>query len=176
MMPYPGYGDFSPSTTGGRLFCVLFALGGVAVLAIALGVVGHKIIESQVASLSGAETKFVDDWAKAFKKDLTRSQRQRAYAKKDSAGSGSFSYLDEYDQVGFSIRQRAKAIKSPWHNVIDFWKKFGGMLSLYIPALTPLFLGAYLIGHYEGWTWTDVIYYCVVVSFAKSNRYAGALW
>jgi hypothetical protein len=169
--PDIGYGDFSPSTTGGRLFCVIFALGGVAVLAIALGVVGHKIIESQVASLNKAETKFVDDLAKAFQKKLTKSQRQRAYAKKsNNSGSGSFSYLDDVDEVGYSIRRRAKAITKPWHNTLDFFKKFFSMLGNYLPALTPLFLGAFLIGHFEGWEWSDCIYYCVVVRCRKEEE------
>ena len=161
-----GYGDFSPTTTGGRLFCVLFALGGVAVLAIALGVVGHKIVESQVSSISKAETKFVDDMSKAFQKKITASQRQKAYAKRSgSGGSGSsFSYLNDVDQIGYSIRRRAKAIKSPWHSTLESLKKFGIMLGTYVPALTPLFLGAFVVAHYEGWTWSDAIYYCVVTT------------
>ena len=32
------------------------------------------------------------------------------------------------------------------------------------PALTPLFVGAFYIGHLEGWNWSDVIYYCVVTT------------
>ena len=129
-----GYGDFSPTTTGGRLFCVLFALGGVAVLAIALGVVGHKIVESQVSSISKAETQFVDDWAKAFKKKMNASQRRLAYAKHghsnsgDSASGSSFSYLNECDEVGYTIRRRALEIKSPWHSTMEWLKKFGKML------------------------------------------------
>uniref|UniRef100_A0A7S3L9A2 Potassium channel domain-containing protein n=1 Tax=Amphora coffeiformis TaxID=265554 RepID=A0A7S3L9A2_9STRA len=161
-----GYGDFSPSTTGGRLFCVLFALGGVAVLAIALGVVGHKIVETQVSSITKAEAKFVDDMAKTFQKKLTASQRQKAYAKRSSSGGSgsSFSYLNEVDQIGYSIRRRAKAIKSPWHSTWDWMKKFAKMLGTYVPALTPLFLGAFYIGHFEKWNWSDVIYYCVVTT------------
>lgn len=161
-----GYGDFSPSTTGGRLFCVLFALGGVAVLAIALGVVGHKIVESQVSSITKAETRLVEDLATAFRKKVTASQRQKAYAKRsDSGGSGgSFSYLNDVDQVGYSIRRRGIAITSPWHSTLDWFKKFGVMLGTYAPALTPLFLGAFYMGHFEGWSWSDVIYYCVITT------------
>ena len=33
-----------------------------------------------------------------------------------------------------------------------------------LPALTPLFLGAFYIGYWEGWSWSDVIYYCVVTT------------
>jgi hypothetical protein len=164
-----GYGDYSPSTTGGRLFCVLFALGGVAVLAIALGVVGHKIVESQVSTISAAETKLVEDLAAAFRKRITASERRGAYAKSRSGSNGgsstsSFSYLADCDQLGHSVRRRAKDIQSPWHKTIELCQKFGSMLATYIPSLAPLFMGAFLIGHFEGWTWTDVIYYCVVTT------------
>jgi hypothetical protein len=165
-----GYGDYSPSTTGGRLFCVLFALGGVAVLAIALGVVGHKIVESQVSTISAAETKLVEDLATAFRKKITASERRGAYAKSragssgGSGSTGSFSYLADCDQLGHSVRRRAKDIQSPWHKTIALFRNFGSMLATYLPSLAPLFMGAFLIGHFEGWTWTDVIYYCVVTT------------
>jgi len=43
-----GYGDLTPSTSGGRLFCTFFALGGCAVLGIALGILGDHMIKSEV--------------------------------------------------------------------------------------------------------------------------------
>ena len=41
---------------------------------------------------------------------------------------------------------------------------FFEMLGRYLPALAPLFLGSFIIGHYEGWDWEDIIYYCVVTT------------
>ena len=43
-----GYGDLTPSTSGGRLFCTFFALGGCAVLGIALGILGDHMIKNEV--------------------------------------------------------------------------------------------------------------------------------
>mmetsp|Transcript_57489 Transcript_57489/g.67130 ORF Transcript_57489/g.67130 Transcript_57489/m.67130 type:complete len:349 (+) Transcript_57489:118-1164(+) len=46
-----GYGDFHPTTDAGRLFTCFWAISGVSILGIALGVVGHNIIEANVTSL-----------------------------------------------------------------------------------------------------------------------------
>ena len=43
-----GYGDLTPSTSGGRLFCTFFALGGCAVLGVALGILGDHMIKNEV--------------------------------------------------------------------------------------------------------------------------------
>lgn len=162
-----GYGDYSPSTTGGRLFCVLFALGGVAVLAIGLGVVGHKIVESQVAAMNAAEVQIAKEMTAALRQTkqepFTASERQRRYVGSNNDG-GSFSYLTECDQLGYGVRRRAKEIQRPWHRTTEWCRSFGKTLVTYLPALMPLFVGAFLIGHYEGWNWTDAAYYCVVTT------------
>ena len=41
-----GYGDLVPSTSGGRLFCTFFALGGCAFLGIALGILGTRHVSA----------------------------------------------------------------------------------------------------------------------------------
>lgn len=95
---------------------------------------GTKLSKSQVSSISKAETQFVDDLAKAFRKEMTASQRRMDYAKyghsdsNESCSGSSFSSLDDVDQVCYSIRRRAREIKSPWHNTMDWWKKFAKML------------------------------------------------
>jgi uncharacterized membrane protein YccC len=72
-----GYGDFSPTTMAGKLFCALFALAGVAVLAIGLGVVGSKIIEAEVQSITAAEHELVKDVSAVFQRDPTRRGNDR---------------------------------------------------------------------------------------------------
>lgn len=60
----------------------------------------------------------------------TASDRRRSYAKhghsssNGSAEGSSFSYLNDVDELGYSIRRRALEIKSPWHNTMDWLKKF----------------------------------------------------
>ena len=148
----------SPTTHGGRLFCSFFALAGVAVLAIGLGVVGSKIIESQVAHIAKAEEVLTKDVFRLFRptKPKTAQEKQSSYfehSEGSSGGSGSFAYLDDFDNPNSELEDAVH----PWHNVVDSCRFFGKTLVQYLPSLSPLFLGAYFIGHYEGWTWDDCI-------------------
>jgi hypothetical protein len=148
----------SPTTRGGRLFCSFFALAGVAVLAIGLGVVGSKIIEAQVAQITKAEEMLTKDVLHIFRPDKpeTAKEKQAAYFKHSegsSGGSSSFAYLDAFDNPNADLEDAVH----PWHNVVDGCRFFAKMLLQYLPSLSPLFLGAYFIGHYEGWTWDDCI-------------------
>jgi hypothetical protein len=160
-----GYGDFSPSTRGGRLFCVVFALGGVAFLAIALGVAGSKIIEAQVSTISKAEDEIVKDVMGLFPSQnlVTKEDKQRSF-QKQSSKSSSYSYLDDFDDPIQSLRDQLHDFAHPWHAVKDFCAGLCSVLARYLPALTPLLVGASIIGHFEGWTWDDVLYYCVVTT------------
>jgi hypothetical protein len=87
-----------------------------------------------------------------------------AYAKSHSHDSSSFSYLAGFDDPAQSIRDRLEDVAHPGHKTRKMCAMFFNMLARYIPALTPLFVGSFLIGHYEGWTWEDCIYYCVVTT------------
>ena len=162
-----GYGDISPSTIGGKLFCVLFALSGVAVLAIALGVVGSKIVEAEISSMNAAETEIVKDVAAVFRRASSRAEKQKGFAdshRTSSKESSSFSYLTEYDDPTQSLRDRFDAIAHPCIGTRRWCFNFFGLLGRYLPALAPLFLGSFIIGHFEGWDWEDTIYYCVVTT------------
>jgi len=146
----------SPTTHGGRLFASFFALSGVAVLAIALGVVGSKIIETQVSQITKAEERLASDVLRVFKPPKTAKEKQAAYLNK-SEGSSSFAYLDACDDPSSSMHDELEDTLHPWHSFVDGCRFFGKMLLQYIPSLTPLFLGSYLIGNYENWTWDDCI-------------------
>ena len=50
MLTSAGYGDLSPTTTGGKVFTALFALAGIVMLGMVLGVVGSTLVEEQVAA------------------------------------------------------------------------------------------------------------------------------
>jgi hypothetical protein len=50
-----GFGDLVPDTYAGRIFTSFFALSGVAVLGIALGVVGNNVIEAEHMAVQQAE-------------------------------------------------------------------------------------------------------------------------
>lgn len=149
----------SPTTHGGRLFASFFALSGVAILAIGLGVVGSKIIESQVSHIAKAEEHLASDVLRVFKPPRTAKEKQTLYLSKSegSGGSSSFAYLDACDDPSSSLHDELEDAVHPWHSFLDGCRFFCKMLLRYIPSLAPLFLGSYLIGTYEGWTWDDCI-------------------
>ena len=150
---HTGYGDLAPTTRGGRIFCCFFALGGVCVLGIALGIVGSKIIESEVETLEKAERKMTSDVFKLFSRSNSRELRH--------SDSSSFSYLS--DDLAATFRQDLEE-KRKCKNALTWWRSLCVLLLKYTPALAPLFLGAYLIARYEGWTVDETVYYMVVTS------------
>ena len=50
-----GYGDISPTTTGGRIFAVIYVLFGVAIIGAAIGIVSEYMVK--VRNLAAAEAK-----------------------------------------------------------------------------------------------------------------------
>ena len=115
-------------------------------------------IESQVAQITKAEEMLTKDVLTIFRpeKPETAKEKQAAYFKHSegsSGGSSSFAYLDAFDNPNADLEDAVH----PWHNVVDGCRFFAKMLLQYLPSLSPLFLGAYFIGHYEGWTWDDCI-------------------
>ena len=71
-----GYGDIPSTAGGGKMFRVLFALSGLAVLAIAHGVVGSKIVEAEVVSIAAAESEIVKHVAESFRRARTKLEKQ----------------------------------------------------------------------------------------------------
>ena len=55
-----GYGDLVPSTKGGKLFTVFFAIYGISILGIALGMVGSNLVEAEGHAVEAAEQRIVD--------------------------------------------------------------------------------------------------------------------
>lgn len=50
MLTSAGYGDLSPTSPGGKVFTALFALVGIIMLGMVLGVVGSTLVAEQVAA------------------------------------------------------------------------------------------------------------------------------
>jgi len=149
-----GYGDLHPTTRGGRIFCCFFALAGVCVLGIALGIVGSKIIEGEVETLEKAEQRMANRVFGIFSRD----KNPRTLNRTDS--SGSFSYLSELDRPS-SLDEEDQP---KWKQITSWWRSLCVLLLRYTPALAPLFIGAYFIARYEDWELDETIYYMVVTS------------
>ncbi|KAL7532689.1 hypothetical protein ACHAWF_004213 [Thalassiosira exigua] len=68
-----GYGDMTPSTAGGKLFATVFALVGVVVLGLALGVLGSRLVEAEVHYAEKIQSKT----SKALEVAFARGARRR---------------------------------------------------------------------------------------------------
>jgi hypothetical protein len=67
MVDFQGYGDLSPSTNPSRLFTIFFALYGIVILGIFLGIVGEYIIdqhhESMAIRLANARKRILEQFS-----------------------------------------------------------------------------------------------------------------
>jgi potassium channel subfamily K, other eukaryote len=159
-----GYGDLSPSTTAGRFFCIFFALGGVAVLAIALGVLGSRIVESEVQAMDVTKMKLVDELVALLPAKVNPKVLLRSSSSQEGRTHSSFDYLRDFDDPQIHDDFDDYNVSSRWTQWKEFCSLFGSLLCRYGPALTPLFIGSLIIGHNEGWSIVDSFYYCVVTT------------
>ena len=173
-----GYGDLSPSTTGGRFFCIFFALGGVAILAIALGVLGSNIIENEVKAMESTKHKIVDEILSRWPKKNKDNPKILLHSSSANGGGGdngengqqqhhhssSFDYLRDFDDPTIHDDYDDYNSISKMKQIQEFCTLFTQMLCRYVPSLLPLFIGSLIIGHNEGWSFIDSIYYCVVTT------------
>ena len=147
-----GYGDYSPSTEGGRIFCCFFALTGICVLGIALGILGSKMIEGKIKAIKQAEQKLTKDVIKLFSRQRTSNSLSRS----ESVGSVSTVGTTASSHHSRESLKEEKCVHAATRCASLFM-----VLMLYVPALIPLLLGACLIARKEGWTWDETIYYMV---------------
>ena len=71
-----GYGDFTPSTPGGKLFAAIFALGGIVILGLALGVLGSQLVEAEIRYTETMKSKTTRALESAFILNAHRRQRR----------------------------------------------------------------------------------------------------
>jgi Ion channel len=176
-----GYGDLSPTTTGGRFFCIFFALAGVAILAIALGVLGSHIIENEVAAMEQTKHKIVDEILARLPILQEKKPNPKVLLHSSSSGdndngkggvshnnnshtSSSFDYLRDFDDPNIHDDYDDISSTSKWKQTQEFCTLLSQLLCRYVPSLLPLFIGSLIIGHSEGWSIIDSIYYCVVTT------------
>jgi hypothetical protein len=131
-----GYGDFAPTTTGGRIFCCFFALSGICVLGIALGVVGSKMIEGKFQAFERAEEKIVKDVLRLFSPHKSSNSMSR---------SGSFESVSTVGTIS-SAHTSQESLKE--EKCIQTTTRCASVF-MYVPALIPLLLGACLIARNE---------------------------
>lgn len=137
-----GYGDITPKTKGGKLFATVFALGGIVILGLALGVLGSKLVEAEIEAAENMKKKR----SKAFNKAMADSETIES--------NQSFDADDRVKNVPFLEEDR---MYTECTRISDLFKE-------YIPAIGPCVIGGLLIAMEENWGLVDALYYCVVTS------------
>ena len=177
MLTTTGYGDIAPSTPGGKLFASLFALVGIVLLGMILGVVGSHLVEAEIAYTRTMQSNSSSALERAFGR---RSSRKRSETEKIEYNpeamaeshmrrhSSSFTDSDSacsivHDQETHERRCRSsidERIKEP-----SWLSKFSSPL----PGFAPLLVGGLVMALINHWKWYDAIYYCVVTATVRVN-------
>lgn len=164
MLTTCGFGDITPTTPGGKLFASLFAIAGIVLLGLILGVVGSNLIEAEVAYARKMQTDVSCALDRAFSK---RSSRKRIEddVEYDSEVSDTISTCSSVDYQEFYVKPRNSSIigrirakmernESSWYYV----------LVGEVPAYALLLLSGLAMGLMEHRIWYDNIYFCVVTA------------
>mmetsp|Transcript_10464 Transcript_10464/g.22722 ORF Transcript_10464/g.22722 Transcript_10464/m.22722 type:complete len:660 (-) Transcript_10464:87-2066(-) len=144
-----GYGDIRPVTVGGKLFSCVFALSGIGLIGVALGILGQKLIQAQVVALQMANSRKGARGREVSTADFP-SQSEVAGGDGDGDGDGDGAVGGE-TKLG-SVQSIHVASHSASRQLL---------LSLF-PVLVMILLGSLVVGISEGWNWVDSIYFCVI--------------
>mmetsp|Transcript_35154 Transcript_35154/g.74174 ORF Transcript_35154/g.74174 Transcript_35154/m.74174 type:complete len:467 (+) Transcript_35154:121-1521(+) len=183
-----GYGDLTPSGVGGKLFSSLFALVGIVLFGLALGVMGSQLVEAEIEEFEHVKS----STARVVETTLTRGSRrlgkkekkkidhyiqtgERAISKTDSEQSlgstASFDSSSVDDLESLTPVARGSLSTEAGHNLTDKMgkatKKGVSRLSVIrrnLPGFVSIFLAGMTITSLEDWGWCDAFYYCVVTS------------
>ena len=150
-----GYGDFTPTTIGGKLFASVFALGGVVLLGLLLGVLGSQLVEAEINYTEKMKSKTSSALEKAF----TRSRHRRSLIREKLAGHEvepaniprgcSTDSLESLDSVVStdsykscsSVYDRDSSNHRHHHVTEGPWK----VIWRYLPGLTPMLVGGLIM-------------------------------
>ena len=169
MLSTTGYGDMSPTTPGGKLFASVFALSGIVLLGLVLGVVGSQLVEAEITYSHKMKTEATKVLEKAFTKRshykldegegennlaLDMHVVEKSFRRTDSSLSvGSIQSLDPDSARHLDIRREQQIFMS--------------RVMKQLPGIIPLLIGGIIMAVLEHWKWYDVIYYCVATATVR---------
>lgn len=165
-----GYGSIVPSTDGGKLFTVIYALLGIPFCVTAV-------------SICAAEVLYIFEWLAVSRMDQVRM----AFQSYDTDSSNSLD-LDEFrsalSDLGIQpseadFQSLVDEIDADGNHVLDLDEFKHAVTILKLPigrvartkvrlqisvvvSFLWLFLGMFIIGHIEGWTYVDSFYFSVM--------------
>lgn len=134
-----GYGDLQPTTVPGQIFTIFFAIYGVIVLGIFMGVVGHAISDAQ---------------AKAMKKLKKERQAELLDTMFAADQTDAKKYMMEHDHL-----LRRGGILSDHVSILDDVKE---VVRSELPSILLIMVTAGYLGVREGWSILNIMYFTVM--------------
>jgi len=142
-----GYGDLSPSTDTARLVTIAFALLGIVILGIFLGIVGHTLGEMQ----SRAVQEFEVESTNAVLNNLFSSNSSSSSTTVDSGGDSTTETSDSSPASLPATKKNPTVLQEVLY-----------ILRLESPILVVLVGAAIGMGYSKGWTIIKSLYFCVI--------------
>lgn len=177
MLSTTGYGDMSPSTPGGKLFASVFALAGIVLLGLVLGVIGSQLIEAEITYSQKMKTEATKVLEKTFTTRSLRSHHQMDEGEGDTVMALDMHVVEKSfaPRNDSSLSMDSLQSQEP-DSVFDSRRnhEHRGEKQLFIsrvmkqlPGIIPLLIGGIIMAVLEHWKWYDVIYYCVATATVR---------
>lgn len=129
-----GYGDLAPTTQSGQIFTILFAVYGVIILRIFIGIVGHAISEGQARAIG----QFKKGRQQKLLKALFQSNRNVNSSVNDGVRENWLTdHITLLDDVMHVCRTE-------------------------LPEILVVIILAYILGVREGWSFTSTMYFAIM--------------
>mmetsp|Transcript_34907 Transcript_34907/g.73643 ORF Transcript_34907/g.73643 Transcript_34907/m.73643 type:complete len:585 (-) Transcript_34907:1312-3066(-) len=171
-----GYGDVTPVTPGGKLFASVFALGGIVILGIVLGIVGSQLVEAEIKYTEKVKSKTTRALERAFAKRSRHHHHRKVEIEniansfrmenKTLSRSCSASSLDT-STGSVSTESSANSLSSKSERHPSEPPRNSAILSVikrHWPGFAWMLVGGFVMALLEDWGWHDAVYYCVVTA------------
>ena len=159
-----GYGDLCPTTTGGKLFTILFGLSGISILGIAIGTIGSRFVQQENSMIQAAKDASQRRLLHFLQARMEQKDKKRTTS--ITTPSPTTVMKDEMAEGNDTeTKTNDVAVVSEPVPPLPFW--FSAVRRLFqksIPAFATLALGGIFMGHLEGWSMIDALYYTFITA------------
>lgn len=134
-----GYGDLAPTSQSGQLFTILFAVYGVIILGIFIGIVGHVISEGQTRAL------------RKFKRGRQQKLLKALFLPSRNVNTSSTLDNDNNEHSESWLTDHITLLEDVLH-----------VCRIELPEILVVILLAYILGVREGWSFTSTMYFAIM--------------
>jgi potassium channel subfamily K len=129
-----GYGNLSPTTAAGQIFTIFFAIYGVVILGVFIGIVGHSISQAQTRALRKLKKERQEEILETLFAEDKRDRKECDELIREGLLSDHASLMDNIKEVVLAE----------------------------LPAILLVAAAALVLGIREGWTLVSTIYFCIM--------------